>query len=98
MTIKNTTGTPYTLSVEAGGSNGNHLWQDLQMEVYDATGGAPPFPWPLLTTWLGAFHALTILNAGQSVQYVVAVYLPMTAGNADQGKSAVISFTWQAQG
>ena len=98
MTITNTTGAPYLLSVQAAGSNSNHIWQDLQMEVYDASGSAPPLPWPLLTAWLGSFHALTTLNPGQSIQYVVVLYLPTTAGNADQGKIADISFNWQAQG
>jgi hypothetical protein len=30
------------------------------------------------------------------VLYVIVLYLPTTAGNADQGKSAVVDFTWQA--
>jgi hypothetical protein len=98
LTITNTTGAPYTLSVDADGPNDNHLWQDLEMEVYDASGSAPPLPWPPLTSWLGSWHALTTLNAGQSVSYVVVLYLPTSAGNADQGKSAVIAFNWQATG
>jgi hypothetical protein len=96
MTIQNTSGSPYTLSLEETGPNNNHLWQDLQMAVYDPTGGIPTPPYPLLTSWLGSFHALTTLNPGQTVLYVIVLYLPTTAGNADQGKSAVVDFTWQA--
>ena len=80
----------------AGGANNNHLWQDLEMDVYDPSGGAPTPPLPSLTSWLGSFYTLTTLNPGQTVQYVVVLYLPTTAGNADMGRSAVIDFTWSA--
>jgi hypothetical protein len=96
FTIQNTSGSPYTLSFMANGPNDNHLWQDLEMDVYDPSGGAPSPPLPPLTSWLGSFHALTTLNPGQTVQYVVELYLPTTAGNEDQGKSAVIDFSWNA--
>jgi len=96
FTIQNTSGSPYTLSFMASGANDNHLWQDLEMDVYDPSGGAPTPPLPPLTSWLGSAHALTTLNPGQTVQYVVELYLPTTAGNADQGESAVIDFTWTA--
>jgi hypothetical protein len=98
MTITNTTGAPYDLSIEATGPNNNHIWQDLQMDVYDASGPAPTPPLPQLSNWLNTFHVLTTLAPGQTVQYVVELFLPTTAGNADMGKSAVIAFTWDAQG
>lgn len=94
MTIQNTTGSPYTLSFKATGPNNNHLWGDLQMAVYDPSGGVPTPPYPPVTSWIGAFNTLTTLNPGQSVQYVILLYLPTTAGNADQGLSAVIGFVW----
>ena len=96
FTIQNTSGSPYALSFMASGANNNHLWQDLEMDVYDPSGGAPTPPLPPLTSWLGSAHALTTLNPGQTVQYVVELYLPTSAGNADQGKSAMIDFTWTA--
>ena len=93
MTITNTSGSPYTLSFRAVGPNNNHLWQDLEMDVFD------PFLGPTLSPlqlWLGTFHALTPLAPGATVQYEIELYLPTTAGNSDQGKSAVISFQWRA--
>ncbi|HLX20743.1 MAG TPA: hypothetical protein VKR23_11380 [Gaiellaceae bacterium] len=96
FTIQNTSGSPYTLSFMAGGLNNNHLWQDLEMDVYDPVGGVPTPPLPPLTSWLGSFHGLTTLTPGQTVQYVVVLYLPTTASNADMGQSAVINFTWSA--
>jgi len=93
MTITNTSDSPYTLSFRAVGPNNNHLWQDLEMDVFD------PFLGPTLSPlqlWLGTFHALTPLAPGATVQYEIELYLPTTAGNSDQGKSAVISFQWRA--
>jgi hypothetical protein len=98
MTITNTTGASYDLSIKATGPNNNHIWHDLQMDVYDASGPAPSPPLPLLSNWLNTFHVLTTLTPGQTVQYVIELFLPTTAGNADMGKSAVIAFTWHAQG
>jgi hypothetical protein len=97
MTITNTTGAPYTLSFKATGPNNNHIWQDLQMDVFNPIVG-PAFPMPSLQSWLGSFHSLGTLNAGQSVQWEIELYLPTTAGNADQGKTAVVAFTWSATG
>ena len=65
------------------------------MDVYDPSGGAPTPPLPTVTSWFGT-NVLTTLNPGQTVHYVVELYLPTTAGNADQGKSASIAFTWSA--
>jgi hypothetical protein len=95
MTITNTTGSPYTLSFRAVGPNDNHLWQDLQMDVYDPLVG-PSSPMPPLQSWLGSFHVLTTLNPGATVKYGIELYLPTTAGNVDQGKSAVVTFDWSA--
>ena len=53
---------------------------------------------PPLHTWLNAFHELTTLAAGATVQYEIELYLPTTAGNPDLGKTATISFQWHAQG
>jgi len=97
MTVQNTSGSSYTLSLEAVGPNDNHLWQDLQMAVYEQ-GTPPPAPFPPLLYWLAGFNDLTTLAADQTVNYVIVLYLPVTAGNADQGESAVVGFRWQALG
>jgi hypothetical protein len=97
MTITNTSDTTYTLGFRALGANDNHLWQDLEMDVFDPSLG-PASPLPPLQSWLGGFHALTTLAPGQTVQYGIEIYLPTTAGNADQNKSAVVTFDWQAVG
>ena len=97
VTITNTSDTTYTLELRALGANNNHLWQDLQMDVFDP-GIGPVSPLPPLQSWLGSFHVLTTLAPGQTVQYGIELYLPTTAGNADQNKSAVITFDWKAVG
>ena len=97
MTVQNTSGSSYTLSLEAVGPNDNHLWQDLQMAVYEQ-GTPPPAPFPPLAFWLAGFNDLTTLAAGQTVTYVIVLSLPATAGNADLGESAVVGFRWQALG
>ena len=101
MTITNTTGAPYTLSLQATGSQAGALWQNgpngLLMGVWD-TSGPPPPSFPTLFYWTTQLWPLTTLNAGQSVQYKIELFLPATVGNADQGQSAVIGFRWHAQG
>lgn len=97
VTITNTSDTTYTLELRALGADNNHLWQDLQMDVFDP-GIGPVSPLPPLQSWLGSFHVLTTLAPGQTVQYGIELYLPTTAGNADQNKSAVIAFDWKAVG
>jgi hypothetical protein len=97
MTITNTSGTAYTLSLEAEDANHDHLWGDLQMGVYPQF-TPPPAPLPPLSYWTAQFNDLTILNPGQSISYVVVLYLPTTAGNGDQGLAAAIGFTWRALG
>jgi hypothetical protein len=101
MTITNTTGASYTLAFRATGAQTSHLWQNgpdgLLMGVWDVS-GPPPASFPTLFSWTTQFWTLTTLNAGQSIQYQIELFLPGTAGNADQGKSAVIGFQWRAQG
>jgi hypothetical protein len=97
MTVTNTSGTTYTLALRAEDANHDHLWSDLQMGVYPQF-TPPPSPLPPLSYWTAQFNDLTILTPGQTVSYVVVLYLPTTAGNADQGKAAAIGFHWQATG
>jgi hypothetical protein len=99
MTITNTSDTPYTVSLKAEGANNNHLWQDLQMAVWNTTGSPPPV-FPSLVSWMSGFHSgfIPILNPGDVVSVQIELYLPTTAGNADQGKTAVIALHWHAQG
>lgn len=97
MTITNTSGTTYTLSLRAEDANHDHLWSDLQMGVYPQF-TPPPSPLPPLSYWTAQFNDLTVLAPGQTVSYVMVLYLPTTAGNADQGLTAVIGFHWQATG
>ena len=99
MTITNTSDTPYTVSLKAEGTHNSHLWQDLEMAVWDTT-GAPPVTFPTLLSWTTGFHALALptLNPGDVAHVEIDLFLPTTAGNADQGKTAVIAFHWRAQG
>jgi hypothetical protein len=99
LTITNTSGSPYTLSLRAGGSQSSALWQNgpdgLLMGVWDVSGPAPG-SFPTLFSWTTGFWPLTTLNPGQTVQYEIELFLPTTAGNADQNKTAVIDFDWMA--
>lgn len=97
MTIENTSASTYTLALQALGPNNNHLWQDLRMAVYQQ-GTPPPAPFPPLQYWLAQFNDLVTLNPGDSITYMIALYLPTTAGNADQNTSATIGFDWRATG
>jgi hypothetical protein len=85
------------LSLRAEGANDNALWGDLEMGVYPQF-TPPPSPLPPLAYWMAQFNDLTTLNPGQTIAYVVVLYLPTTAGNQDQGKSASIAFHWRALG
>ena len=67
------------------------------MGVWDAT-GTPPVTLPPLTSWLVRLQRPHDAEPGQTVQYDVELYLPTTAGNADQGKTVSITFHWHAQG
>ena len=97
MTVTNTSGVSYTLALRAEDANHDHLWSDLQMGVYPQF-TPPPSPLPPLSYWTAQFNDLTILAPGQTISYVIVLYLPTTAGNADQGLAAVIGFHWQATG
>jgi hypothetical protein len=101
MTITNTSGGPYTLSLQASGVQNSNLWNPapspdaLEMAVWDISGPAPAV-FPTLQSWTTAFVPLTALAAGQTVQYRVELFLPTSAGNADQGKTAVVDLHWHA--
>ena len=97
MTITNTSSSVYTVSLKAEGANNNHLWNDLEMGVYPEF-TPPPSPLPPLAYWIAQFNDLTTLNPGQTIAYVIVLYLPTTAGNQDMGKSAAITFHWRALG
>jgi hypothetical protein len=96
VTVTNTSGSTYTLSLEASGVE-NHLWQDLQMGVWDET-TAPPAPLPPLLYWTTSFNTLATLAPGESITFVIELHLPTSASNVDQSLVAVIDFTWQATG
>jgi hypothetical protein len=96
LTLTNDSGQPFTLSLEAGGVQ-NQLWRDLQMGVWEQ-GTAAPVPLPSLLLWTTQFNTLATLAAGASISYEIELYLPTTAGNADQGLAASIDLTWRAQG
>lgn len=94
MTITNTTTVPYVLSFQATGTP-NQLWNDLQMGVW-VQGTPAPTPLPPLHFWTQQYNQLTTLAPGQAVHYVIELYLPLIAGNADQHLAAVIDFHWRA--
>ena len=94
MKITNTTSVPYTLSLRATGTP-NRLWQDLQMGVW-IDGQAAPSPLPPLHFWTAQYNDLQVLQPGQVVHYLIELYLPLSAGNADQHLPAVIDFNWHA--
>lgn len=96
LTITNTSGSSYTLSLKATGTH-NQLWSDLRMGVWE-DGSPPPSPLPPLLDWTTQFNDLITLAAGQSVTYLIQLYLPTSAGNADQNLAAVIGFVWRATG
>ncbi|HVA31294.1 MAG TPA: hypothetical protein VMU58_08480, partial [Gaiellaceae bacterium] len=99
LTITNTSGSPYTLSLRASGSHNSSLWRNgpdgLLMGVWDVSGPAPG-SFPTLFSWTTGYWPLTTLNPGQTVQYEIELFLPITAGNADQNRTAVIDFDWTA--
>jgi hypothetical protein len=96
MTIKNDADVPFTLSLQASGTP-NHLWDDLQMGVWEV-GSPAPAPLPALLWWTLQENQLTTLQPGESVSYHIELALPSSAGNADQGYAASIDFNWHAQG
>jgi hypothetical protein len=96
MTVRNDSGAPFTLELKADGTP-NQLWNDLQMGVWDVTTPAPA-PLPPLLFWTTQFNALGTLQADESVTFRIELALPLSAGNADQGRSASIDFIWHATG
>lgn len=94
MTIRDEADVPFTLSLRASGEE-NRLWQDLRMGVWQA-GGPAPDPLPALLLWTTQDNALTTLGPGQEISYEVELYLPLSAGNEDQGETALIDLTWSA--
>lgn len=96
VTITNTSASTYVLSLKAAGTQ-NALWRDMEMGVYER-GTPAPTPLPPLLDWTTQFNDLTTLAPGQSVTYVVELYLSLSAGNADQGLTARINFIWKATG
>lgn len=95
-TIRNESGAPFTLSLEATGTP-NGLWSDLQMGVWERNTPAPS-PLPALLWWTLQQNQLTTLQPGRSVTFNIELALPASAGNADQGMTATIDFHWYAQG
>ena len=96
LSITNTSSSTYTLSLKAVGTP-NHLWHDLLMAVWE-DGTSPPPTFPALDDWTTGYNDLTTLAPGQTVVYLIELYLPATAGNDDQNLAAVISFRWRATG
>jgi len=95
-TITNTSSQAFDLSMKASGVT-NRLWDDLQLGLWPVNTAAPS-PLPALLLWTTQYNALTTLQPGESITYVIELYLPPTAGNADQGLSAAIDFNWRATG
>lgn len=96
MTIRNDSGSAFTLSLRAAGSP-NPLWNDLQLGVWEV-GTPAPVPFPALLWWTTQDNTLTTLPADASVRYELELFLPPTASNADQGLVASIDLIWRAQG
>lgn len=95
MTVRDEAGVPVTLSLRAGGEQ-NRFWHDLRMGVWQV-GTPAPDPLPELLWWTTQDNVLTTLQSGQSVPYEVELYLPLSAGNEDQGQTAIIDLTWSAR-
>jgi hypothetical protein len=95
VTVRNESGEPFTLSLKASGTP-NHLWDDLQMGVWEQSTPAPS-PLPALLLWTTQENQLATLAPDESITFVVELALPASAGNDDQGYAAVIDFLWHAQ-
>jgi hypothetical protein len=96
MTIRNDAGVPFTLSLRASGAV-NSFWSELELGVWEE-GTAAPTPFPALVLWTTQDNALATLQPGESVRYVVELFLPPAAGNGTQGKQAVVDLVWKAKG
>ena len=98
MTIRNDSGGAIDLSLQAvPQGTPNVLWSDLRLGVWQQ-GSAAPSPLPPLLWWTTQENTLTTLAANATVTYVIQLYLPTSAGNGDQAKTAVIDLRWHAQG
>lgn len=98
MTIRNDSGGAIDLSLQAvTQGTPNVLWSDLRLGVWQQ-GSAAPSPLPPLLWWTAQENTLTTLAANATVTYVIQLYLPTSAGNGDQAKTAVIDLRWHAQG
>ena len=96
MTIRNDTSAPFTLSLQAAGTQ-TRLWSGLRMGVWEAGTGAPS-PLPPLLFWTAQANTLATLAPGASIRYEIELYLPSTRGNVYQGLTATIDLVWAAQG
>lgn len=96
VTITNQADVPFDLSLRAAGTT-NRLWDDLELGVWE-TGTAAPSPLPRLLWWTTQSNALATLRPGQSISLTIELYLPSSAGNADQGLAASIDLIWTAAG
>ncbi|HKI92342.1 MAG TPA: hypothetical protein VJ986_08565 [Gaiellaceae bacterium] len=96
MTIRNDTNQAFTVSLQAAGTQ-NSFWNDLELGVWK-DGTAAPNPLPPLLQWTSQANDLGSgpLQPGQTIKYKVELYLPTTAGNADQNRTAVIDLIWRA--
>jgi hypothetical protein len=94
MKITNTTSVPYILSLQATGTP-NRLWQDLEMGIW-IEGQPAPSPLPPLRFWTAQYNNVQVLQPGEVVHYLIELYLPLSAGNADQHLPAVVDFNWRA--
>jgi hypothetical protein len=94
LTITNTSGQDYTVSMKATGSQ-NPLWNDLQLGIWEI-GTPAPSPLPSLLLWTTQYNDITPLAAGQSIHLQIELYLPTSAGNGDQGRAAAVDFNWRA--
>src|SRR5262249_31611008 len=94
LTLTNTSDQAYDGFMKATGVQ-NRLWNDLQMGVWPGNTAAPS-PLPTLLLWTTQYNKVTTLGVGESVTYNIELYLPPSAGNSDQGLTAVIDFNWRA--
>jgi hypothetical protein len=94
MKITNTTSVPYILSLHATGTP-NRLWQDLEMGIW-VQGDPAPQPLPPLHFWTAQYNEVQVLQPHEVVHYLIELYLPLSAGNADQKLPAIIDFNWRA--
>ncbi len=93
VTLSNTGTLPGTLSLTQSEPTGGPLAQQLQLVVRDLTGGTTVYSGPL--TGMGT-RSLGTLGAGTARVYEFTASLPASAGDAGQGDSTTVSYTWIA--